>query len=461
MKKERLKLKLLKIGLIVFIALFLFLQFPSLLGTNGFEKLNSGTLSNMITFLQPKNLLKKITPTVKQDIETKFVSSPTPASTTFSQTPGVYVEETRSSAPPIEGVDTDIAAFIGITQTRPAENKPVLITSYSEYTEHFGGALPENYGQYRFLPYAVQSFFSNGGSRCYIISIIPDDWNAIVPEDFLGRDPNSGINSLEALEDVGIVAVPGVLDRIIQSHLIAHCKNMKNRFAILDMPETVESQYELRDYRDQFDSPYCAMYHPWLQIASPSGDGTLYIPPSGAVAGIYSWTDSSYGVNKAPVNKSITGITGLKYTLTENDQDWFYNYGINLIRNSPGLGYRLCSMRTCSSDEEYKYVNVKRYLMYLEESIKKGTEWIKFETYNENLRSEVCQSIENFLTNEWRNGRLMGNEARHAFFVEMGITTMTNHDLEEGTKVIQVGAALLKPAEFSIIHIVHISEETD
>ncbi|MDD4297706.1 MAG: phage tail sheath subtilisin-like domain-containing protein [Ruminiclostridium sp.] len=362
--------------------------------------------------------------------------------------PGVYVEEIQLNRP-IQGVFTDITAFVGITETKPVGNDPLLIRSFLEYQQHYGGYLPESMGQYGVLPYAVKSFFENGGTRCYIISIKPEDINHIVSDDFLGE----GIKELEQLKDVRIVAVPGVFDLDIQQGLIDHCEAMKDRFAIMDMPTEVMDVHDLLEHRDHFDSSYAAFYHPWIQTHNLETGEARYIPPSGAIAGIYCANDRTRGVHKTPANIPVAGITDLKYTVTENELQALNVDGINVIRLFQGRGNMVWGARTCSSDEEYKYINVKRYVLYLNQSIREGTEWIVFEPNNEQLWAKTIQSVDNFLNNEWRNGALMGTKPDEAYFVKMDRTTMTANDIEQGKKIMILGVAVIKPAEFLVISV--------
>ena len=364
--------------------------------------------------------------------------------------PGVYVEEIQVNRP-ITGTVTDVTAFVGITETKPSGNAPRLIRSFQEYQQHYGGFLPESMGQYGHLPDAVKGFFDNGGARCYIVSVTPAEMNNIVPDDFLA----DGIATLEQLRDVRIVAAPGVFDADIQQGIIDHCEAMHDRFAILDMPDMVRSSGELREHREQFDSACAAFYHPWLQIRDDETGENRYIPPSGAIAGIYAVNDRTRGVHKAPASIPVNGITGLKYTLTESDQQEMNPNGINVIRFFPGRGYLVWGARTCSSYDEFKYVNVKRYFLYLQQSIREGTAWIIFEPNNEQIWARTAQSVENFLNDEWRKGALMGTKPEEAYFVKMDHETMSNYDLEQGKRILMFGVAPIKPAEFIVSSVAH------
>lgn len=90
--------------------------------------------------------------------------------------PGVYVEEFDSGSKPMEGVGTSTAGFIGLAERGPIEGLPQLVTNFSDFKRKYGGYLSENeFGEYRFLAYAVEHFFINGGARCYISRVAPSD----------------------------------------------------------------------------------------------------------------------------------------------------------------------------------------------------------------------------------------------------------------------------------------------
>jgi phage tail sheath protein FI len=127
--------------------------------------------------------------------------------------------------------------------------------------------------------------------------------------------------------------------------------------------------------------------------------------------------------------------------------------GINCFRFFPGRGFRLWGARTISSNSEWKYVNVRRYFIYLERSIDKGTQWAVFEPNGEALWANVRRTIESFLFNEFQSGALLGAKPEQAYFVKCDRSTITQNDLDNGRLVCLIGVAALKPAEFVIFRI--------
>lgn len=566
--------------------------------------------------------------------------------------PGVYVEEFDSGSKPMEGVGTSTAGFIGLAQRGMTVGLPQLVTNFADFKRKYGGFLPENeFGDYRFLAYAVEHFFVNGGSRCFIMRVAPEDakravgylpkeegaalrltaknpgeWgnrlqvlispaskaktqvieivtendkkkykvkkaagfhagdivafqetgtetivynqvvkcqdnilefvndfddgivdkellptkvistcefnlevrfedivevyenvslnvreanyvvkrteksDLIVTEhiegeekamispfekitgdgalsaksmsleggangsvgslsaaDFIGTDNGAGKRSgIQAFMDndvVSIMAVPGITDPNVQLSLVAHCENLASRFAVLDIPQEAKKIDDIMAHRELFDSTYAALYHPWLQVFDPLDKRNIAIPPSGSVIGIYARSDNERGVHKAPANEVVRACVGLDCNFNKGEQDILNPKGVNLIRTFPGMGIRVWGARTASSDGSWKYINVRRLFIFIEESIKANTNWAVFEPNDETLWVRIKRTIEVFLTGMWRNGSLAGASTDEAFFVNVDRTTMSQDDIDNGRLICVIGVAPVKPAEFVIFRI--------
>lgn len=279
---------------------------------------------------------------------------------------------------------------------------------------------------------------------------------------FIGEDrgpgKRTGIQAFQENSIVSIMAVPGITIPEVIVSLISHCESMKSRFAIIDMPEKISDTAELIQYRDMVDSTYAAMYHPWIQCFDRAAQKQEYFPPSGAVAGVYSRTDIERGVHKAPANETVA-CTGLEIHFTKGEQDILNPAGVNLIRSLPGQGIRIWGARTASSNAAFKYVNIRRLFIYVEESIKANTGWVVFEPNEVGLWNRVNVSISSFLNTVWRNGMLAGETPGESYFVEIGSSTMTPEDIRNGRLICNVGIAPSRPAEFIIFRVTqHTSE---
>ncbi|MQS37185.1 phage tail sheath C-terminal domain-containing protein [Streptomyces katsurahamanus] len=293
-----------------------------------------------------------------------------------------------------------------------------------------------------------------------------DAYGSLSVADFAGADGGSGrrtgIVALEDIDEVAVCAVPGVWSGTVASALITHCELLKDRFAVLDPPDGLDIE-GIQAFREPFDTKYAALYYPWLVTRDPSVDRDVDVPPSGHLAGIYARVDTERGVHKAPANTVIRGIRltdGFAQDVTKRHQDLLNPKGINALRFFPGLGHRVWGARTLSSDSSWKYINVRRLFLYLEESIDEGTQWVVFEPNDESLWALVRQTITNFLTTVWRSGALAGTTADEAFFVACDRTTMTEDDLANGRLICVIGVAPVFPAEFVIFRIQQKTRES-
>ena len=278
-------------------------------------------------------------------------------------------------------------------------------------------------------------------------------------------DYTSALNRLLALEDISIVAAPGAsalaapTPASVNQLLIGHAEARRAyRIAVLDTPPSLEPD-GVRTLKSLIDSKYAALYYPWVRVANPvaATDPTapreIHLPPSGFVCGIYARSDIQRGVFKSPANETVTGALGLQRDVRFGEQEVLNPLGINCIRALPNRGIRVWGARTLSSDPEWKYVSVRRYFLYLEASIDRGTQWAVFEPNGERLWANVRTTVTDFLYNEWISGALLGATPKEAFFVRCDRSTMTQNDLDNGRLICLVGVAALKPAEFVIFRI--------
>lgn len=185
------------------------------------------------------------------------------------------------------------------------------------------------------------------------------------------------------------------------------------------------------------------------------------LPVSGAVAGVYAATDRTRGVWKAPANVSLADVIGPAVKINDEMQAGLNVHStgksVNAIRSFAGKGTLVWGARTLAgNDNEWRYVAVRRFVNMAEESIKEGTEPFVFEPNDANTWVRVRAMIENFLTIQWRQGALAGATPQRAFYVKVGLgETMTAQDILEGRMVVEVGLAVVRPAEFIILKFAH------
>src|SRR5665647_484226 len=348
---------------------------------------------------------------------------------------GIFVQDIRMKPQSIEGVGTSTAAFLRETQTGPST--PTLVTSFAEYQRIFGGY----FGVDKYLPYAVEGFFGNGGKRCLVSSVNDLDYTR-------------ALTKLEVV-DAPVIYVPNAQALAgLADLLISHCERLRNRFVIFDSLKGQDSSSVTKPR----DSSFAALYYPWIYVKDDVKGKLCLVPMGGHVAGIYARTDIEAGVHKAPANQVVHGALGTDITMKSHQQDSLNLQGINSIRNFPDKGLLLWGARTLSIDPTKKYVNVCRLLIYLEQSIKKGTAWATFEPNNEETWAKMKSTIENFLTQAWTDRMLLGAKKQEAFFVNCDRTTMTQNDIDNGRINVLIGVAPVKAAEFIIFRINQTSQ---
>lgn len=301
-----------------------------------------------------------------------------------------------------------------------------------------------------------------GSSKQRLVALTGgNDGSDPIPQTYM-----DALAAFEQLQDISIVAAPGhsafSSDTYAgaQNALINHAeKRRAYRIAVLDC-QRGQAISDVRTARGKIDTTRAAFYYPWVVVPNPlfrpgqeQIPRELTLPPSGFMCGIYARSDVERGVWKAPANEVVRDALRFETDINFAQQEVLNPLGVNCLRFFPGRGYRVWGARTASSDPEWKYVNVRRYFIYLEASIDYGTQWAVFEPNGEALWANIQQTVSSFLYNEWVSGALLGATQQEAFFVRCDRSTMTQSDLDNGRLICLVGVAALKPAEFVIFRI--------
>lgn len=407
--------------------------------------------------------------------------------------PGVYVEEVPSAIRAIAGVSTSTAGFIGIVPntlqlvTRNPAGGPdatkfvdfvvptpvgqaILITNWSQFERAFGGFIGSEAGsastgapaineQHRRLAHAVYGFFNNGGSRCFVARVATE------------ADIRTALNAFAAIDEIALVCVPGQLSLAVREDVISHCQSTEDRFAIFDGPNFTADLTQLTRPSTETGglqppvTNLAAWYYPWVnvfdpatQLLNPEGDGSLAVPPSGHVAGIYARVDTVRGFFKSPANEPVRGALGLTHPLSKAEQSELNRNGVNCIRSLNG-NINVWGARTVGGDinADLKYISVRRTLLFIRESIEEGSQWVVFEPNTPALWAQIRRNVSAFLATLWRAGALFGTTEDEAFFVKCDAETNTPDDRENGRVITEIGVAIVRPAEFVIFRISQFS----
>jgi len=395
--------------------------------------------------------------------------------------PGVYVEEVPAAVRPIAGVGTSTAGFIGVAAditkaaaknagmpARPSGDPyaqapalaPCPVNSWTEFTQAFGDFQAGN----QYLAHAVYGFFNNGGGRCWVIRI------ASATTDF-AKNLDAALAQFENIDEIAIVAAPLPPDTAqaalsaAQGSIVAHCEKMEDRVAILDSACDIQNDNLVISADDSGiwrpaanPKGYGAFYFPWIEVADPLGDAgaRVAVPPSGHLAGVYARSDTDRGVHKAPANEVLLGALGVRYPVSKILQGSLNPLGVNCIRAFDGT-VKVYGARTLASDPqgdpEWTYINVRRLVNFLRESIDQGTQWVVFEPNAPDLWSKIRRNVGSFLTGLWATGALLGTTADQAFYVRCDETTNPPETRDLGQVVTEVGVAIVRPAEFVVFRL--------
>jgi len=408
--------------------------------------------------------------------------------------------------------------LFGVAQKENAVE--VTITVLPDASIKSTATLAENKRSKHIMYYALQMFFANGGGPCYIVSV--NSYKAAVGDPLVETELSAGLDAIRKEDEPTLIVFPEAQSLSIADFKTLHdaalkqCDDLKDRFVIMDVHGGAISMSDpaanLLTAVGSFRSngigtnslKYGAAYAPNIETVVdvafdesatnvaingnaavklsdlPATDSQSYelakaavrdmslkLPPSAAMAGIYAAVDNSRGVWKAPANISVNGVVAptIQFTNVEQDQlnvDPVAGKSVNAVRPFIGKGTLVWGARTLAgNDSEWRYINVRRLFIFIEESVKKATEQFVFDANDANTWVKVQGMIENFLTTLWRQGALQGVKPEHAFYVAVGLgKTMTALDILEGRLIVEVGIAAVRPAEFIILRFSHKMAES-
>ena len=248
-----------------------------------------------------------------------------------------------------------------------------------------------------------------------------------------------------------------------QRAMIEHCELLKDRVVILDPPFNLDVS-ETYNWRLKFDSKYAALYYPWIIVNDPlqiKGNITRVIPPSGYVVGVFARTDLAKGVHKAPANEEMLGVRDVVVRIEDNQQDILNPAGVNCLRSFPGRGILIWGARTVSSDTTWRYINIRRLVIMIEESVEEAMQWAVFEPNNVHLRNGIILAVSSFLKSLWNKGALAGSTASEAFFVKCDEGNNPQSVIDEGKIITDIGVAPSIPAEFIVFRIGKVKDKIE
>jgi uncharacterized protein len=327
------------------------------------------------------------------------------------------------------------------------------------------------------------------------------------PPDTSGCDPvadpvalaedRRGLAAFEAVGEIGLIAIPDLVIpdlfaavptsqipkggiifadlpaslpltnlRRGQEDMLNHCRNMGERFAILDAPpgaamgrgeNPIERWPEF--LRDLPAADYGALYYPWLrEKGGDFGGRNLLIPPSGHVAGIYAATEVERGAGKAPANELVQGVVGLEFAVGDPEQAVLNERSVNCVRAFTARGIRVWGARTLSTNATWRYVNVRRVSLLILKAILVGLAWTVFEPNGPGLRNSIAGALNLLMRDLFQRGAFVGATAADAYYVRCDETNNPRELAERGEIVAEVGFALARPAEYIVVTVRRTAE---
>lgn len=431
--------------------------------------------------------------------------------------PGVYVQEVPSGARSIGRVGTSTLGVVGVAPDPQARlDEAVPIDNWTQFVDTYVGSATQGTD----LSSAVFGFFANGGGRCWVVNVGPGGPITGTARKPTGLTLLEAVDEIAIVAAPGYTD-PGSYDDLI-AHC-AHPLR-QDRVAILDPPETVDDvsaltrvatvglpapragraqvtasagdeaggdgeKAESADAEPAADEPaadapasgdrapapaaglaslrppqsdYAAFYYPRIVIREPVSGQRAVVPPSGHIAGVWARTDATRGVHKAPANEPVVGALDLVRRVSRGEQEVLNPAGVNCIRYFAGEGIRVWGARTLAAESHpYRYINVRRLVNMIKESIADGTRWVVFEPNDYTLWASIRRDIGAFLTNVWRDGALLGRSPQEAFFVKCDEETNPPDVRDAGQVVTIIGLAPVKPAEFVVFKLMQSSDVTE
>lgn len=262
----------------------------------------------------------------------------------------------------------------------------------------------------------------------------------------------TGLYALDLVKDASILIIPNSSENVTKI-AIAYCDRRKSIFFIIDHPSSTNDS--IIAYRKKFSSQYAAIYYPWIKISDPFTGRPITVPVSGAIAGTYANTDVKRGVHKVPAGIDdgyLNSAAGIDKIVTKGETDILYQNKVNVIRKLRE-GVVVWGARTVSASSEWKYINVRRLFIFLEQSIERGTQWVVFEPNGPTLWKSIKRNVSAFLRIQWVESKLVGDTEDQAFYVKCDEETNPPEVINAGQVITEIGVAPSKPAEFVVFRI--------
>lgn len=316
---------------------------------------------------------------------------------------------------------------------------------------------------------AVELFFTNGGRMCRLFGLCIG-----AADELVVHDPEVGVmaglfDRLRGEEDIGLLAMPflahvpwtvrdGEVDWPVTPTwltLLRHCREMNNRFLVIDPPADLHDELLegwVSDLRDQAaeSGAFGAVYYPWLM------HGDERFPPSGPVLGVYSQVENEqapFGVRWPPANRPMEGVTHLAVPLRWSESGRLTDAHINPILTQPGRGVVIFGARTLSRDPQWAHINARRIVSMISEQLRRDNEWVVFENQRPELWQIVERTVRGRLDQLWTGGVLTGEQAGSEYEVQCDAETNPLEVRDAGQIHVRVTLRPITTTEFIVVEL--------
>lgn len=371
--------------------------------------------------------------------------------------PGISVQHSTLPTRRYGLVRSDVAAVIGFI-TRDRWPTDASIGDFVELPLRRSAELLNHPLQRLFDPasrQAVRAFFENGGDTCHLYGVCIDTLDDLWDAGSVSSSLEPLFQALRGDEEIALISaplaayLPWTITRTgaVSAHaeplyraLLAHCRQMSNRFVVLDAPRGLHGTALVRwlhRFRE-LDGPtlsYGALYYPWLM------NNGAAVPPSGAVMGVFARTEMEhqpFGVVWPPANQVVHGVTHPEVALDWPEAQELATHNLNPIVTAPGRGVLVFGGRTLSTDSRWQFINTRRIACLVAEQLRRDNEWVVFETNQPNVWKILHRDVSARLKELQERGMLTGSKDKPAFMVVCDETNNPLAQRDEGVLQVHV-----------------------
>lgn len=385
---------------------------------------------------------------------------------------GILIQHAHQQRGDTDLVRGDVAGFIGVIPrrrwppgARAGDFLDQQLKSFGEFAYTQVASLVDPV-----TARAVELFFLNGGEACHVLALCVESERSLVDEADVERTWMSLLDHLRGEENLGLLCMPFLAyvpiafgsrgDVVVPQTqtlrlLLDHCREMGNRFLVIDAPQDLHERAllgwaeQLRDLAGESAS-FGALYYPWLM----SGDETM--PPSGAIAGTFAKLEldhKPFGVKWPPANHPLAGVTHAAVEVRWREADRLLEAHVNPILSQPNRGLVAWGARTLSKDPRWLHINSRRIASVVAEQLRRDSEWVVFEIQRPELWDIIGRTVRGRLDEMWTAGLLTGPQAGLEYEVQCDAELNPPEVRDAGQVNVRVTMRPISTTEFIVVEL--------